>query len=463
MGEPYPQGLDGPDEPFLFDGYNYCDGLPSMGMSTPNNTCSRQTASGVVSSATGGPPVGPSHRQPNKEAPGNEQVFWDNYPTANAYPTGFSGEFSHHNYHQPVYHTPPSGYQGINLTPQDGLPYGSMPVFGEPATYDPASPSLLNSSFSSSAGDSTASERMALMTLDAAGVDPRGGSRLTPVSGNPRPHWGDAGGCDAATISPKMLRINPSPTPTEASSSFESAMLSKMATASGEDPTLAPAPADHHHHREYSIPLATLPSSSSHKRRKEASDKPPASSSSKRRPLPSEPSCVSSSSSSKGKTRARHHHHHHHQHLDVLRGLTPPPPPAATQSSSSSGGGPSRKAKDEFLVHCKKEGMTYKEIRVKGNFTEAESTLRGRYRTLTKVPEARVRKPGWEDNDIRLLKLAVLEQSKEQDPAGRGARQISWKRVGQYIADHGGSYHYGNTTVKRKWDEVVKHEQGEHE
>jgi hypothetical protein len=57
-------------------------------------------------------------------------------------------------------------------------------------------------------------------------------------------------------------------------------------------------------------------------------------------------------------------------------------------------------AKDDFLVRSKLTGMSYKDIRRKGKFTEAESTLRGRFRTLTKHKNARVRKPEWEDNDV---------------------------------------------------------------
>jgi hypothetical protein len=60
-----------------------------------------------------------------------------------------------------------------------------------------------------------------------------------------------------------------------------------------------------------------------------------------------------------------------------------------------------RTAKDNFLVKSKLSGMTYKDIRVKGNFKEAESTLRGRFRTLTKTKEERVRKPEWTENDVR--------------------------------------------------------------
>lgn len=60
-----------------------------------------------------------------------------------------------------------------------------------------------------------------------------------------------------------------------------------------------------------------------------------------------------------------------------------------------------RSAKDDFLVQKKQSGMTYKDIKREGGYTEAESTLRGRFRALTKAKSARVRKPEWTDNDVR--------------------------------------------------------------
>lgn len=69
---------------------------------------------------------------------------------------------------------------------------------------------------------------------------------------------------------------------------------------------------------------------------------------------------------------------------------------------------PQQNAKDQFLVESKLAGMSYKEIRRKGGFTEAESTLRGRFRTLTKHKADRVRKPEWSDNDVCLFS-PVLE------------------------------------------------------
>ncbi|KAK8074632.1 hypothetical protein PG997_009295 [Apiospora hydei] len=111
-----------------------------------------------------------------------------------------------------------------------------------------------------------------------------------------------------------------------------------------------------------------------------------------------------------------------------------------------------RAKKDEFLVQSKRAGMTYREIRRKGNFTEAESTLRGRYRTLTKDKNARVRKPEFLDNDVLLLKKAVHELAKGDSPT---KARIPWKQVADFITNNGGSYHFGNATCRKKWDELV--------
>ena len=50
---------------------------------------------------------------------------------------------------------------------------------------------------------------------------------------------------------------------------------------------------------------------------------------------------------------------------------------------------------DARLVELRREGKSYKQIKDILGLEEAESTLRGRYRTLTKPKEARVRKPDW--------------------------------------------------------------------
>lgn len=70
-----------------------------------------------------------------------------------------------------------------------------------------------------------------------------------------------------------------------------------------------------------------------------------------------------------------------------------------------SNSGSRRRACDDFLVRSKLAGMSYRDIRVQGHFTEAESTLRGRFRTLTKRKEQRVRKPQWHEKDVRHFSL----------------------------------------------------------
>lgn len=38
--------------------------------------------------------------------------------------------------------------------------------------------------------------------------------------------------------------------------------------------------------------------------------------------------------------------------------------------------------------------------------------------------------------------------------------KIPWKQVAEYIASNGGSYHFGNTTCRKRWDKLVQ-EDGE--
>ncbi|KAL2009949.1 hypothetical protein VTN00DRAFT_5756 [Thermoascus crustaceus] len=124
-------------------------------------------------------------------------------------------------------------------------------------------------------------------------------------------------------------------------------------------------------------------------------------------------------------------------------------------------------SRDAFLIQCKRRGMSYKDIKKIGGFEEAESTLRGRFRTLTKRKEQRVRKPQWQEKDVQLLREAVracTQPSKTKPgssqrpldafPENVRPSKVSWKKVGEYIWNHGGSYHFGNATCKKKWCEI---------
>ncbi|PON29903.1 hypothetical protein TGAM01_v201269 [Trichoderma gamsii] len=110
--------------------------------------------------------------------------------------------------------------------------------------------------------------------------------------------------------------------------------------------------------------------------------------------------------------------------------------------------GADRETKDRFLVEARGLEVSYKMIKIHGRFKEAESTLRGRFRTLTKSKEDRVRDPQWTPIDIQLLKEAVQVYAGSQHPDKAG---ISWMMVSQYIKNHGGTYSFGYNTCHRRW------------
>ncbi|KAI8949612.1 hypothetical protein F4801DRAFT_591009 [Xylaria longipes] len=415
-----------------------------------------QTTAQPVSLANCGRHVGPSHPQySNKAAPGNEQMFFPNHPAANAYTHDWASGFNQQQFQYSSYN--PSSLcnpeTGVDL--HHGLPsstelYSTMPVFAEPFEYNHVSPTALNSSFSSSAGSSIASERMASMTLDSGSQQDRmplmdfaSNHHASPM-GIRGQNW--VGNCPA-TISPKMLRINPSPTPTSSSESVQTGI-----TTTGGDSDLGASAWDQHEAR------SVLPNQhSNHKTRKELPTKPTKSRVASASSLPRD------SITSKSKSKAHARKHGHQSPLRCLTELTPPRTipkhhPVKAEVDGMMGTVPSssadaeRDAKNRFLVESKLAGMTYREIRRQGGFTEAESTLRGRFRTLTKNKEQRVRKPEWQDKDIQLLKKAVRKLCKDD----RTSARVPWKQVATYIYEHDGSYHFGNATCRKKWDELVE-------
>jgi hypothetical protein len=66
-----------------------------------------------------------------------------------------------------------------------------------------------------------------------------------------------------------------------------------------------------------------------------------------------------------------------------------------------------RSEDDKILLEMKSDGYTYKDIRKKLGRKVAESTLRGRYRSLTKPRSARVRAPKWQEVDVRIPDVDV--------------------------------------------------------
>jgi len=79
------------------------------------------------------------------------------------------------------------------------------------------------------------------------------------------------------------------------------------------------------------------------------------------------------------------------------------PSPAESLPRTPSKSSQSKDAKDALLIEWKEQGMSYKDIKAQGGFEEAESTLRGRYRTLTKPKQERVRRPEWGERDVSSL------------------------------------------------------------
>lgn len=76
------------------------------------------------------------------------------------------------------------------------------------------------------------------------------------------------------------------------------------------------------------------------------------------------------------------------------------PEPISNQSQYLQPSNAQRKFEDKILLDGKQAGMTYKEIKKQMKTDVAESTLRGRYRSLTKPRKDRVRKPVWTGKDV---------------------------------------------------------------
>jgi len=68
-----------------------------------------------------------------------------------------------------------------------------------------------------------------------------------------------------------------------------------------------------------------------------------------------------------------------------------------------------RLARDELLIECRRANMTYKDIKEQYGFEQSISTLRGRYRNLTKQKHERVRKPNWTHTDVSERRLYARE------------------------------------------------------
>ncbi|KAI0393910.1 hypothetical protein F5Y17DRAFT_458441 [Xylariaceae sp. FL0594] len=434
--------------------------MPDMGMANVRS----QTSSQPVSLVNCGTDLNPNHHQySNKVIPGSGHMFFPEHAAANAYTQDLAGVYPQPQFQCASYPTDTIFHTGnVDAVYQQGMNssigvYPNMPTFAEPSELSHVSPANVNWSFSSSAGSSVDSEGMASMSLDSGPGSGRSPSSNYPS--NRQAHTPSLQGqgwptnCPA-TISPKMLRINPSPTPRSSSESVTPGIPPSLGETDME------AFALEEQRTRTALPTKCLgrklgdANPSRHPERKV------------RRDLPSKPAKSRLARSPpreaipyKGKAKI---------HPKPIQSSSLCPLEAAPTRTFSgpnlleeeggevgiargSSADAERINKDKYLVEMRRAGMPYRDIRKNGEYEEAESTLRGRFRTLTKAKSERVRKPEWTETDKRLLKQAVQIYASESG----SVRSVSWKKVGVYIKDHGGSYHFGNATCRKKWDEMV--------
>lgn len=86
------------------------------------------------------------------------------------------------------------------------------------------------------------------------------------------------------------------------------------------------------------------------------------------------------------------------------RSLRLRPVPKAIPSSSKASQALKEPTKEDdiLLLRWRSQGISYKTIKERLGIDEAESTLRGRLRTLTKPKNERVRRPQWMEKDVCL-------------------------------------------------------------
>lgn len=340
--------------------------------------------------------LGPSHlqsthhQQPNKGVLGSSSLHHTGWPTfqatyADKYsPPPFASIDSEGLKQQslPAIFGDPSSthYVGMHhgLPSADWASESAMPLLGEPMSCRglASPPDTTYSSFSSL----SASDAMASMSLDAPMSHHSMGS-------------GDMDMSASSTVSPKVLRINPSPAHT---SSPESTYNTYFPTADGE----SSGASSFEHHR---LPLVSSSKRLNAKGRKELPDNP--------RPTGHQ-SVQSEVSSSSQRSSNKHTVAHRPKHLPDIKPKPrriSPTEPSSPRRQTRTAQAAERSRQDEFLIRSRRAGMTYRDIRREGNFKEAESTLRGRYRTLTKPKEERRRRPEWTGKDVscRLTLLIV--------------------------------------------------------
>ncbi|KAF2756416.1 hypothetical protein EJ05DRAFT_477571 [Pseudovirgaria hyperparasitica] len=107
-----------------------------------------------------------------------------------------------------------------------------------------------------------------------------------------------------------------------------------------------------------------------------------------------------------------------------------------------------RSSSDALILSLRAQGLTFRQIQAHGGFGIAESTLRGRYRALTKCKEERVREPRWMKGDISLLLAAHA-----QEVALHGAN-LRWSRVAARMVPPQASRRFAAQTCSKKFKEL---------
>ncbi|KAI6896279.1 hypothetical protein KC334_g11000, partial [Hortaea werneckii] len=127
---------------------------------------------------------------------------------------------------------------------------------------------------------------------------------------------------------------------------------------------------------------------------------------------------------------------------------------SSSRSNSSMDSAARHKWEDELLFREWKKGTPYRRIKAIGKFKVAESTLRGRIRTMTKDKSERVRRPEWTAEDEVLLRQAVAHYSREIPVKARASRKLPWLKIAKWIKDNGGSYQFASAACSKKWDNM---------
>ncbi|KAI6839493.1 hypothetical protein KC340_g1148 [Hortaea werneckii] len=128
---------------------------------------------------------------------------------------------------------------------------------------------------------------------------------------------------------------------------------------------------------------------------------------------------------------------------------------SSSHTNSSMDSAARHKWEDELLFREWQKGTPYRRIKAMGKFKVAESTLRGRIRTMTKDKSERVRRPEWTAEDEDLLRQAVAHYSRELPLRARASRKLPWLKIAKWIKENGGSYQFASAACSKKWDNMT--------